>query len=223
METFSALLAICAGNSPVTGEFPTQRPVTWSWDVFFDLRLNERLSKQPWGWWVDAPSRPLWRHCNDVLFIRSHYHEWLDSRFTMKRTYRSPCTWNWHDLISIRSQQWEFSSDVNFELQNGNAFWTRPLEWRRVVSDYLHSDCCSNSLFRPTVKHTKKNCAVLSLLERTYPWRVVFPSQRASNEGTEALFQNIKMLSYQCGKSHYGDKTVARSSYINNGGISYTR
>ena len=44
METFSALLAICAGNSPVPGEFPTQRPVTRSFDVFFDLRLNKRLS-----------------------------------------------------------------------------------------------------------------------------------------------------------------------------------
>ena len=45
METFSALLAICAGNSPVTDEFPAQNPVTWSFDVFFDLRLNKRLSK----------------------------------------------------------------------------------------------------------------------------------------------------------------------------------
>ena len=46
METFSVLLAICAGNSPVTGEFPAQRPVTQSFNVFFDLRLNKRLSKQ---------------------------------------------------------------------------------------------------------------------------------------------------------------------------------
>ena len=49
METFSALLAICAGNSPVPGDFPAQRPVTRSFDVFFDLRLNKRLSKQSWG------------------------------------------------------------------------------------------------------------------------------------------------------------------------------
>ena len=49
METFSALLAICAGNSPVPGEFPTQMPVTRSFAVFFDLRLNKRLSKQSWG------------------------------------------------------------------------------------------------------------------------------------------------------------------------------
>ena len=46
METFSELLAICAENSPVPGEFPTQRPVTRSFDVYFDLRPNKRLSKQ---------------------------------------------------------------------------------------------------------------------------------------------------------------------------------
>ena len=46
METFSALLALCAGNLPVTGEFPSQRPVTRGFDVFFDLRQNKRLSKQ---------------------------------------------------------------------------------------------------------------------------------------------------------------------------------
>ena len=43
METFSALLALCAGNSPVTGEFPSQRPVTRSFNAFFDLCLNKRL------------------------------------------------------------------------------------------------------------------------------------------------------------------------------------
>ena len=46
METFSALLAICVGDSLVTGEFPTQRPMTRSFDVFFDLHLNKRLRKQ---------------------------------------------------------------------------------------------------------------------------------------------------------------------------------
>ena len=46
------------------GEFPTQRPVTWSFDVFFDLRLNKRLSKQPRGWWFETLSLSLWRHCN---------------------------------------------------------------------------------------------------------------------------------------------------------------
>ena len=64
METFSALLTICAGKSPVTGEFRTQRPETRSFDVFLDLRLNKRLSKHWSGWWFEVPSRPLWRHSN---------------------------------------------------------------------------------------------------------------------------------------------------------------
>ena len=65
METFSAVLAICAGNSPVPDEFPAQRPVTRSFDVFSDLQLNKRLSKQWWGWWFKTPSRSSWPHCND--------------------------------------------------------------------------------------------------------------------------------------------------------------
>ena len=66
METFSALLAICAGNSPVPGEFPAQKPVTRSFYVFFHLHLNKQLSKQSSGWWFETLSRPLWRHCNDT-------------------------------------------------------------------------------------------------------------------------------------------------------------
>ena len=75
-EIFSAKLAICAGNSPVPGEFPAQRPVTRSFDVFFDLRLNKRLSKQSWGWWFETLSCPLWRHCNGWSEFRrvNHWH-----------------------------------------------------------------------------------------------------------------------------------------------------
>ena len=64
MEAFSTLLAICTGNSPVTGEFPTQRPLPLRFDIFFDLRLNKWLSKQSGGWWFETPSRPLWRYSN---------------------------------------------------------------------------------------------------------------------------------------------------------------
>ena len=75
METFSALLALCAGISPVPGEFPTQRPVTRSFDVFSDLRPNKRLSKQSWDWWFETQSCPLWCHCNDHWPM--HYYVWL--------------------------------------------------------------------------------------------------------------------------------------------------
>ena len=59
IETFSALVAFCAGNSPVTSKFPAQRPVTRSFDIFFDLRLNKRLSKN--------------REAGDMRHHRAHY------------------------------------------------------------------------------------------------------------------------------------------------------
>ena len=82
METCSALLAICAGNSSITGKFPAQRPVTRSFDVFFELRLNERLSKQSWGWWVETQSCPSGRYCTGyplkyVFHILGRYYAWV--------------------------------------------------------------------------------------------------------------------------------------------------
>ena len=79
METFFPLLAFWAGNSPVTGEFHAQRRVTRGFDVFFDLRLNKRLSKQSWGWWFETPLHSLWRHFNGPwtraqLLFRTVYH-----------------------------------------------------------------------------------------------------------------------------------------------------
>ena len=72
IETFSALLAFCAGNSPVIGEFPAQRPVTRSLDVFFDQRLNQQLCKQWRRWWFETLPCSLWRHCNDRSTLTSH-------------------------------------------------------------------------------------------------------------------------------------------------------
>ena len=66
-----ALLAICAGNPSVPGEFPAQRPETQSFDVFFDhLHLNKQLSKQSWGLWFETLSRPLWPHCNVNIHLK---------------------------------------------------------------------------------------------------------------------------------------------------------
>ena len=65
-------------TGPLYGEFnghwwiPTQRPVTQSFDVFFDLSLNKRWGKQSWGWWFETPSCSLWRHCNDTLRASSN-------------------------------------------------------------------------------------------------------------------------------------------------------
>ena len=116
METFSASLAICAGNSPVTGEFPSQRPVTRSFDAFFGLYLNKRLSKQSRSWWFEKPSRPLWRHYNVALHpgfackygssARALYRCFFLEPLVIHRRYpkhiisqdlwlERPCDWQW--------------------------------------------------------------------------------------------------------------------------------
>ena len=107
MGTFLALLAICSGNSPVPGEFPAQRPVTRSFDVFFNLGLNKRLSKQSWGSWFETLSRPLWRHCNvDVFFY-----------LLLALTHKSICwcfetPWRSHDISFCTClRKWALSID----------------------------------------------------------------------------------------------------------------
>ena len=60
---------VCARNSPVTGEFPSQRPVTRSFDGLFHLRLNKRLSKRWRPRRSETPSRSSWRHCNGGIYI----------------------------------------------------------------------------------------------------------------------------------------------------------
>ena len=59
---------------------PSQRPVTRSFDVFCDLSLNKRLSKQSWGWWFETLSRPFWRHRNvlNTLRLRQNRHHFAD-------------------------------------------------------------------------------------------------------------------------------------------------
>ena len=69
METFSALLPFVRGIHRSLVDFPSKRPVTRSFDVFFDLRLNKRLSKQSRRGWFETQSRSLWGRCN-ALWVR---------------------------------------------------------------------------------------------------------------------------------------------------------
>ena len=84
METFSSLLPLCEGNPPVTGGFPSQRPVARSFDVYFDLSLNKRLSKQSGHWWFDTPLRPLWRHSTDMNATIRQCHKVDEDFFVIK-------------------------------------------------------------------------------------------------------------------------------------------
>ena len=125
METFSALLALCAGNSPVTGEFPTQRPVTQSFDVFFDLRLHKRLSKQSWGRWFETSSCSLWRHCNGELCIKwkcnSNYLQ-LGSVLLFRTLYTKCINAIKHYSLSIRSQYHLQQREVSEHIKCGEFF-----------------------------------------------------------------------------------------------------
>ena len=71
---FRVIDPLC-GEFTGPGEFPAQRPVTRSFDVFFDLRLNKRLSKQPRGWWFETPPCSLWRQRNVLLVARQASRE----------------------------------------------------------------------------------------------------------------------------------------------------
>ena len=84
METFPALLPLCEGNPPVPGGFPSQRPVTGSFDVFFDLRLNNPLGKHSRRWWFKTPPGSLWRHSNvtNGMEHRGPRHHWLHAHHT---------------------------------------------------------------------------------------------------------------------------------------------
>ena len=136
MGTFSALLDLCAGNSSVTGEFPSQRPVTQSFDILFDLRLNKRLSKQSWGWWFEAPScllcivqvnisHPFYTsfticifalHCVLLCVVLVYYIHDFENHFADKYNMIAPVSvqepWKpsaWLSLICLFSQQFRWS------------------------------------------------------------------------------------------------------------------
>ena len=107
METFSALLALCEGNSPVTGEFASRRPVTRSFDVFFDLRLNKRLSRQPRRRWFETPSHSLWRHCNSVKRALSRYSIDLTELLTFNKFMDTESIYQWRgEVLLVLLKHW---------------------------------------------------------------------------------------------------------------------
>ena len=119
METFSALLALCAGKSPVTGEFPAPRPVTRSFDIFFDIRLNKRMSKQSWGWWFETPSGSLWRHCNELNYYGRDCSPMVRNSSSVMETKTCKIAKNWncikYNFIPILTNA-KFLHNSNFKL-----------------------------------------------------------------------------------------------------------
>ena len=147
------------------GEFPAQRPVTRSFDVFFHLRLNKRLSKQPWGWWFETPGWSVWRHRNVWWQINALSYYSLDQMTS--RTYslfdeklklgysdlprsHSGCRLNAllvntfkTEIISLKSEE-SVPSDGSFAEQHQppNTKTQQPCS---MLSFYFQSDTARNS------------------------------------------------------------------------------
>ena len=98
-----------------TGEFHTQRPVTRSFDVFFDLRPNKRLSKQRWGWWFETPSRLLWRHNNGLVQCNNKVNIKVPSYWPIVRG----ITW----LVDFPHNDHYFHTQRNINAENVSMPW----------------------------------------------------------------------------------------------------
>ena len=103
------------------GEFPPQRPVTRSFDVFFDLRMNKRLSKQSRRRWFETPPLPIWRHCNE----NSNAELWCFFNLRLnKRLSKDSWGW-WFETLSHPS--WRQCNDE----------WVRYYVWNLKRSKYF--------------------------------------------------------------------------------------
>ena len=126
-EKIFRVTGLCAGNSPVTGEFLAQRPVTRSFDVLFDMRQNKVLSKPSERRWFEMPSCSSWCHCNDLRI-----------RVFLKLVYNDMLLWN---LVLT----------LPLIIQCIIRCMARALQWRHNehggVSNHGHLDCLLNRLF----------------------------------------------------------------------------
>ena len=231
METFSALLAICAGNSPVPGEFPAQRPVTRSFDVFFDLRLNKWFSKQSWGWWCETHSCPLWRHCNGVqnLFYALPNMVWyIAPRYNGSQQDMSFLLTNYLIL-----EQWCVLTPIVFIALQIECWVIISYDFTQVQY-FIHCVCslCKKSGKYSTKMKTPQHRDIYIFVHLKLT-NCVEHDHRAFHKcrgvrmikiwhalpqrpPTGAQWFNIKMTFYQYRKSHCRDDTVTRSFDLHN-------
>ena len=159
------------GNSPVTGEFPAQRPLTRSFDVFFDLRLNERLSKQPSGWWFGMPSCSLWRHCNDTcLSVCAH---WIYLCYQILYQFQSGCLISYpcmqkNERYIKMGKQYKFDSP-----RNNTHMHTLHLNLHQYFRPRSYRPYMSINLLRPNdayMSHQPRPSLVHIMVCRLFGW-----------------------------------------------------
>ena len=158
METLFALQAVSEGNTPMVGGFPSPRPVTRSFYVFFDVRQNKWLSKQSWRRWFGTPSRSLWGHCNGSIDYMKQW--WL---IVIYWTW-----WSYSSDISIITKYYEMYSILLFFV---SEFWKRTKACNtlfyisHVVLTYSKVKCIWNNI-NLTVNTYRLSCQKLWLKAR---------------------------------------------------------
>ena len=136
------------GEFTGSGEFPTQRPVTRSFEVFFDLRLNKRLSKQPWGWWFEMPSWSLWRQCNGfcnsaftIIFIGGNYFS-IDNKTRRLIILTNIACYLKFDILIWTKTSWTCS----FTLNNRNYTWLNTYQFSYLKFRLLAKWYCKSKI-----------------------------------------------------------------------------
>ena len=162
MEAFSVLLTLGAGNAPVTGEFPSQRPVTRSFGVFFDLRLNKRLSKQSRHAWFETPLRSLWRHCNVIDTSPRGF----DQSRNITNVSRRPGSHNRYSYIMSPLRYWCQDKRVNTMAADALAPGiARPsgalvsTTWDKLLRTFTHDTCLNVLCLTISIFCSLCNCA----------------------------------------------------------------
>ena len=156
-------------TGPLCGEFTghrwisVTRPMTRSFDVFFDLRLNKSLSNQSWGWWFETPSRSLWRYCNNdpVLFVTrmTQFSDAFMCRQAKKIQLPEYAEWPWwlSDSVIVKGD----AKMLFFKLLAFcNMLWLGHWIWshlRGVVGGYFTITVYNNE-FLLIYNHRKNNC-----------------------------------------------------------------
>ena len=141
--TFTALLALCAGISPVTDELSSQRPVTRSFDVFFYLCLYKRFSKQSRHRWFETPLHSLWRHCNEFsplqwtpsVTIMETYSAASDDKVSSMTT---PRFQGWFNILSINIVKWTHIQCISSNtFEHGNTVQVFSTPWALIQYKYV--------------------------------------------------------------------------------------
>ena len=148
MEIFSVLLDFCAGNSPVTGESPSQRPVTRSFDVIFHISLTKRLRRRCYK----TTSRSLWRYCNVeckyCVRMKGVHNAWVNISSgicTTEIALSTICTEQIHRHLCLRKLNWRqmyegvYKSNIH---EKNLASIIVPSYLLRIVMESGEMGCC---------------------------------------------------------------------------------